>query len=186
MRPAATPETAAPPALPAERVVARLRRHARMLIIPAVLLIVVAGAMTYAVAVLPEPWQQLTVVGVAALLVLLGSLLPFLGWLTRRTTITTRRVIVRSGIFVHVRQELLHARAYDVSVRRSWAQSAFGSGDVRIDTGHERPVVLRDVPKPRLVEAALRQLVDEAHSGAERRRADDFPVDGDTVVWGGR
>jgi uncharacterized membrane protein YdbT with pleckstrin-like domain len=186
MRPAATPETAAPLAMPAERVVARLRRHARMLIIPAVLLILVAGATTYAFAVAPEFWQQLAVLGVAGVLILFGSFLPFLGWLTRRTTITTRRVILRSGIFVRVRQELLHSRAYDVAVRRSWAQSAFGSGDVRIDTGHERAVVLRDVPKPQLVEAALRQLVDEAHSGAERRRADDFLADGDTVAWGRR
>lgn len=186
MRPAATPETAAPLALPAERVVARLRRHARMLILPAALLIVVAGAMTYMLAVAPEFWQQLTVVGVAGVLVLLGSFLPFLSWLTRRTTITTRRVIVRSGVFVRVRQELLHSRAYDLTVRRSWAQSAFGSGDVRIDTGHDRPVVLRDVPKPQLVEAALRQLVDEAHSGAERGRGGHFLADGDTVAWGHR
>ncbi|MDQ0895386.1 PH domain-containing protein [Agromyces ramosus] len=186
MRPAATPDTAAPLAMPAERVVARLRRHARILIIPAALLIVVAGAMTYALAVVPEFWQQLVVVGVAGVLVLFGSFLPFLSWLTRRTTITSRRVIVRSGVFVRVRQELLHSRAYDVTVRRSWAQSAFGSGDVRIDTGHDRPVVLRDLPKPQLVEAALRQLVDEAHSGPERRRVDHPTVDGDTVVWGRR
>ena len=186
MRPAVTPETAAPPAMPAERVVARLRRHARMLIIPAVLLVLVAGATTYAFAVVTESWQQITVVGVAGVLVLLGSFLPFLSWLTRRTTITTRRVIVRSGVFVRVRQELLHSRAYDITVRRSWAQSAFGSGDVRIDTGHERPVVVRDVPQPQLVEAALRQLVDEAHSGAERRRNDQFLADGDTVAWGRR
>jgi uncharacterized membrane protein YdbT with pleckstrin-like domain len=119
--------------------------------------------------------------------VLLGSFLPFLAWLTRRTTITTRRIILRSGVFVRLRQELLHSRGYDVTLRRSWAQSAFGSGDVRIDTGHEHPVVLRDVPNPQLLQVALHELMAQADTGiADRRRAEQSPSDGDTVVWGGR
>jgi uncharacterized membrane protein YdbT with pleckstrin-like domain len=187
MRPAVTPETAAPTPMPAERVVARLRRHARILILPAVLLILVAGVGTYAIAVAPESWQDLAIGGVAAVVVLFGCFLPFLGWLTRRTTITTRRVILRSGIFMRVRQELLHGRGYDVTVRRTWGQGAFGSGDVRIDTGGERPVVLKDVPKPELVQGALHELVDETRNlTAERRRGGQPMIDGDTVVWGGR
>ena len=182
-----TSPTAAPTALPAERVVARVRRHARILILPAVLLIAVAGVATYAIAVAAEPWQDLAIAGVAILVVLFGSFLPFLSWLTRRTTITTRRVILRSGVFMRVRQELLHGRGYDVTVRRSWAQGAFGSGDVRMDTGGERPVVLKDVPKPELVQGALHELVEETRTiTADRRRAGQPFTDGDTVVWGGR
>ena len=182
-----TSQTAAPTAMPAERVVARVRRHARILILPAALLIVVAGVATYAIAVAAEPWQDLAIAGVATLVVLVGSFLPFLSWLTRRTTITTRRVILRSGIFVRVRQELLHGRGYDVTVRRSWAQGAFGSGDVRIDTGGERPVVLKDVPKPELVQGALHELVEETRTiTTDRRRPGQPFADGDTVVWGGR
>ncbi|WP_022893651.1 PH domain-containing protein [Agromyces subbeticus] len=187
MRPAATPDTVVPPAQPPERVVARVRRNARVLTLPVVLLVAVAGATAYGLGVATELWLQLAIVGGAVLLVLLGCFLPFLGWLTRRTTITTRRVIVRSGIFVRVRQELLHSRGYDVTVRRTWAQSAFGSGDVRINTGHEQPFVLKDVPKPELVQGALQELMGEEHSRvAERRRAEQSTIDGDTVAWGGR
>jgi uncharacterized membrane protein YdbT with pleckstrin-like domain len=158
-----------------------------MLIVPAVLLIATAGGAAYGLAALPEAWQQLVVLGVALVIVLLGSFLPFLAWLTRRTTITTRRIILRSGVFVRLRQELLHSRGYDVTLRRSWAQSAFGSGDVRIDTGHEHPVVLRDVPNPQLLQVALDELMAQADTGiADRRRAEQSPSDGDTVVWGGR
>ena len=186
MSPAAS-QAAAPPAAPVERVVARVRRHARMLILPAALLVAVAGGTAYAIAVLPELWQRLVVVGLALLVAVLGSLLPFIVWLTRRTTITTRRIILRSGVFSRVRRELLHSRGYDVVVRRSWMQSAFGSGDVRINTGHDHPVVLRDVPKPQLVQAALEELMEATHSHvAERRRADQSLLDGDTVAWGGR
>jgi uncharacterized membrane protein YdbT with pleckstrin-like domain len=180
-------QAAGQPAAPVERVVARVRRHARRLTVPAVLLVGVAGGTAYALAVLPELWQQLAVAGVATLVVLVGVLLPFLAWLTRRTTITTRRTIIRSGVFVRVRQELLHSRGYDVTVRRTWAQSAFGSGDVRINTGHERPFVLRDVPKPELVQAALQELMVESHTQiADHRRAEQSMADGDTIAWGGR
>ena len=181
-----TPGSAAQPAQPAERVVARVRRHARVLILPAVLLIVVAGATTYAVGVLAEMWQQLAAVGAAVFLVLLGCLLPFLAWLTRRSTITTRRLILRSGIFVRVREEVLHNRGNDVSVRQTWGQSLFGSGDVRIDIGRERPVVLKDVPKPDLVQAALHELIEDAHAAYTERRASQQAIDGDTVAWGRR
>ena len=158
-----------------------------MLILPAVLLMAVAGGTAYATAVLPELWQRLAVVGLALLVVVPGCLLPFIVWLTRRTTITTRRIILRSGVIVSTRQELLHSRGYDVTVRRTWGQSAFGSGDVRINTGHDHPVVLRDVPKPQLVQAALEELMEATHSRvAERRRAEQSLLDGDTVAWGGR
>jgi len=158
-----------------------------MLIFPTLLLIATAGGAAYALAVLPETWQRLGVMGAALVIVVFGSFLPFLAWLTRRTTITTRRIILRSGVFVRIRQELLHSRGYDVTVRSSWAQSAFGSGDVRINTGHDHPVVLRDVPRPQLVQAALEELMDDAHTQiADRRRAEQSAVDGDTVVWGGR
>ena len=96
MRPAASRAAGAQPAAPAERVVARLRRHARMLILPALLLVATTGAATYFALVLPEAWQRIAVGGVALLVVVLGSLAPFLAWLTRRTTITTRRIILRN------------------------------------------------------------------------------------------
>jgi uncharacterized membrane protein YdbT with pleckstrin-like domain len=186
MSPAAS-KAAAQPAAPAERVVARLRRHARVLILPTLLLLATAGVATYALFALPELWQRLAVAAVSAVVVLLGCLLPFLAWLTRRTTITTRRIILRSGVFARVRRELLHSRGYDVVVRRTWIQSAFGSGDVRINTGHEHPFVIRDVPSPFQVQAALHELMEEAHTlVADRRRAEQSMTDGDTVAWGGR
>ncbi|WP_448003809.1 PH domain-containing protein [Agromyces bauzanensis] len=186
MSPAAS-QDAARPAASVERVVARLRRHARVLVLPAVLLIAVAGGTAYTLVVVAEWWQRLAVVGVALLVVTAGCLMPFLAWLTRRTTITTRRIILRHGVFVRVRQELLHSRGYDVMVRRTWAQRAFGSGDVRIDTGHEHTVVLRDVPDPNVVQAALHELMEHEHGRiADHRLAEQSGVDGDTVVWGGR
>jgi uncharacterized membrane protein YdbT with pleckstrin-like domain len=112
--------------------------------------------------------------------------LPYLAWLTSRTTITTRRVIVRRGLFVRVRRELWHRRGYDVQVSRSWIQGVIGSGDVRLETGHEVPVVVPDVPAPLAVQAALHELMAESHSLGGPAVGTPAPNDGDTISWGGR
>ncbi|MFE6963833.1 PH domain-containing protein [Agromyces sp. NPDC057679] len=177
---------AAPTAPPAERVVARLRRHARVLILPVIVLVAVAAGTGYALGFVGELWQLLALLGGALLVVVLACLLPYLAWLTGRTTITTRRIIMRRGVFVRVRNEVVHARVREVSVRKTPGQSLFGSGDVRIDVGQERPVVLRDLPKPQLVQAALHELMETAHGPATRGPAAATLLDGDTVAWGGR
>lgn len=161
----------------AEQVVARLRRHARVLVLPALLLIAVAGATGYALAVIAEWWLQLLVAGIALVVVVAGCLMPFLAWLTQRATITTRRIIVRHGVFQRVRQELLHSRGYDTVVRRSWAQRAFGSGDLQVHGGSEQPIVLRDVPDPNLVQTALHRLMER-----EQRRTAEQALTGAPTV----
>ncbi|WP_240665968.1 PH domain-containing protein [Agromyces sp. LHK192] len=158
-----------------------------MLVLPALVFIVVAGVTGYAAFWFPDVWQRVAVGAAALLIVLVACVLPLLSWLTRRTTITTRRIIERSGIFVRVRRELLLTRGYDLTVRQTPMQRAFGSGDVRINTGHERPFVLRDVPKPVLVQAALGELMGSSQSVvAEHRRAAQSIGDGDTIAWGSR
>lgn len=180
---------AAPTTQPAtpERVVARFRRHARVLILPVLLLIAVAGVAVYALLVLTEVWQLVAVGAGAVLVVVLGTLLPFLAWLTRRWTLTTRRIIQRSGLFARSRQELQLHRAHEVTVRRTPGQRMFGAGDVRITTAHERPLVLHDVPAPLAVQAALDELIDRSHRDAVAERRNDPPdPDLETVIWGTR
>ena len=173
---------------PPETVVARLRPHSRALFFPTVALLADIGAVAYFAGSLPEEWMNLLVLAAGALLALVLFAVPVLRWLSQNDTITTRRVVIRSGILVRSRQELLHSRGYDVTVRRTWVQSAFGSGDVRVNTGLEHPFVIRDVPKPFEVQAALDELMEEAHSlVADRRRAEQSTaLDGDTIAWGGR
>ena len=118
---------------------------------------------------------------------LLLFLLPLAFWLSKRYTITTRRIILRHGFFVRVRQELLHSRGYDISVRRSWLQSAFRSGDVRINSGLEQPVVLQDVPKADLVQSALHDLMEHSQNiVSTRRQQDESAVPDQTAIWGSR
>lgn len=178
--------TAAQPAQPPERVIARLRSNARRLFWPSLVLIVVAGAVGYFAGQVEQVWEVVLLWSAAAALVLLLFLLPLAAWLSRRYTITTRRLIIRHGFFVRVRQELLHSRGYDVQVRRTWLQSAFRSGDVLINSGLEHPVVLKDVPKADQVQRALSELMDHSQTVVAIRRQQSESVSDETTVWGAR
>jgi uncharacterized membrane protein YdbT with pleckstrin-like domain len=170
-----------------ESVIARLRPHGRALFWPAVALVLIVGATAYFFGRFQQDWENLALLGVAALLTLLLWVIPLLLWLGRNYTITTRRVILRSGFLVRVRQELLHSRGYDVTVRKNGMQSVFGSGDVQINTGLEHPVVLRDVPAADLVQAALHDLMEANQSmvAAHRQQDASRPSD-ETNFWGTR
>ncbi|MEO6200814.1 MAG: PH domain-containing protein [Cryobacterium sp.] len=182
------PRSTTPPAVaapPAERVVARLRPHARRLFWPTLLLIAVCGATGYFYGSLAEAWQNIAlIVGAAAAIVLLW-LLPLVSWLNRRYTITTRRIIFRHGLFVRTRQELLHSRGYDVTVRQSWLQSAFRSGDVLVNSGLEHPLVLKDVPGAILVQQVLHDLMDESQTVMGSRRQEQT-AHADQPPWAAR
>lgn len=174
------------PGQPPERVVARLRRNARVLFWPSLALIAASGAVGYFAGRLDEVWEIVLLWSAAAAVLLLLFLLPLAAWLSRRYTITTRRIIIRHGFFVRVRQELLHSRGYDVSVTRNWLQSAFRSGDVRINAGLDHPVVLKDVPKADQVQRALGELMEHAQTVVGLRRQQSESVSDETTVWGAR
>lgn len=145
-----------------ETVVARLRPHARALFWPTVLLLVVAGALGFLSGAFHEQWQNTVLLCVAGAALLLGWLGPLLRWASRNYTVTTRRVIVSSGLLSRSRQEVLLSRVSDVTVERRGLQSVFRSGDVVINGQLEHPVVLVDVPAARLVQAAIHDLVEGA------------------------
>ena len=170
-----------------EHVVARLRPHGRVLFWPSLLLIAVVGGMSYLAGRLEEYWQNMAVLIGGALLILLLWVLPLLAWLGKRYIITTRRIILRQGFFVRLRQELLHSRGYDITVRKNSMQSLFGSGDVLINTGLDAPVVLRDVPSADLVQSVLHDLMERSLNPiAARRQAEASAAADQTTVWGTR
>jgi uncharacterized membrane protein YdbT with pleckstrin-like domain len=168
-------------------VVARLRPHGRALFWPTVVLLADAAATAYFYGSFSDAWENLALLAGAALVALLLFFVPLLRWLGQGYTITTRRLILRSGFAVRVRQELLHSRGYDVTVRKNGLQSLFGSGNVQINTGLEHPVILRDVPTADLVQAALHDLM-EANQNvvASHRQQGASRAPDETTAWGTR
>jgi membrane protein YdbS with pleckstrin-like domain len=168
----------------AEHLVAGLRSHGRALFWPSVVLVAATAGIFYFYGHFAEAWQNVAVLVAGVLAIVLLWLLPLLSWLGRRYTITTRRIVLRHGFFVRVRQELLHSRGYDITVRKNALQSMFGSGDVRINTGLDHPVVLKDVPSADLVQSALHDLMERSINpiAARRQAAASSPPD-ETIIW---
>lgn len=170
-----------------ERIVANLRPHGRAMFWPSLVLIGGVGAVAYFSGRFDEEWQNLAVLAGGAAAIVLLWMLPLLFWLAKRYTITTRRIVLRRGLFVRTRQELLHSRGYDVSVRKTALQSLFRSGDVSINTGLENPVVMRDTPSADLVQGALHDLMEQSLNPiAARRQAEQSGATDETTAWGAR
>ena len=169
-----------------EVVVARLRPHVRALTLPTVALLAIVGAAAYFTGRFPELWINLAILGGAIALAIALWLVPVLAWLGQNYTITTRRIVLRSGFLVRIRQELLHSRGYDVTVRKGALQTLFRSGDVEINSGLDRPVVLRDVPDADLVQEALHDLMEHSANSVATRRQQAQSAPDETTMWGRR
>ena len=155
----------------AEHVVARMHSSARRLVLPALIAVAVTGAAGYLAGRMPAAWENFALPFAALAVVLIFSVLPFLVWLGRVYTITTRKLVVRSGFLVHTRQELLLTRGYDVTLRRGPVQAMFRSGDIFVDSGADQPVILKDVPGAAQVQAALADLMElSTHATGTKRQ----------------
>ena len=169
-----------------EAVVARLRPHARAMFWPSVALVAIAAVTAYFAGSFDSGVVNILIVVAACFLTFFAWVVPLLAWLGRNYTITTRRIVLRSGFLVRVRQELLHSRGYDVTVRKTALQSIFGSGDVEVNSGLERPVVLRDIPDADLVQAALHDLMERSLNPVAARRQQEQSGPDETTMWGRR
>lgn len=150
-----------------EVIVLRIRPHGRRLLLPVLAVAAIAAAAGFWVGALPAEWMNvLAGVGAIVLAVLLG-LLPFLSWLTRRTVITSRRVIVRGGLFVRHRSEVQLSRVREVRTRRGMLQRLWGASDIDLMFGAE-VVTLHDVPGAEVVAGALHDLMERNYAHATR------------------
>jgi membrane protein YdbS with pleckstrin-like domain len=152
-------------------VVVRLRRSGRHLVWPSFVFVAVSGGTGYFWGRLPVAWLNTALPIVALVLVTVFSALPLLLWLNRITIITTRRLIVKHGFVVRERTEFLLGQGSEASLRRGPLQLLTGSGDVIVHAGAEGTMILRDVPRARLVQKAVADLIDEASGVQAARRA---------------
>ena len=139
--------------------IARIHPHLRLLIWPSFLAVAIATASGLGYGLLEETWMRIALLVLCVALIVVLWLAPVLFWLGNRLIVTTRRVIVEQGMIARSRSEIALVRIHSVTVRSTPIQAVFGSGDVHLGTGAERDLVMRNVPKVSLVQAALTELV---------------------------
>lgn len=149
------PRTPAPGAAAPERRIVRLRGHARRLFWSALVLIAVVGAASYFYDNLPAPFENWMLLTAAGVVLVLLVVLPYFAWLSRSWTITTRRVIERSGFFGSRSREVSHVRGYAIEMRRGILQRLWGAGTLTLSNGVEPPMRLKNVPHAVLVHETL-------------------------------
>lgn len=158
-----------PPGAPTEELlIARFRGHARRLFWSALVLVGVCGATTYFYDNLPAGFENWILLSAAAALVLLLVIVPFVIWLSRSTTVTTRRVIAHRGIGARQRREMSHARGYTIGVRRGPLQRLWGAGTITLSNGVDAPLRLPNVPNVTLVHETLADQIEVGQILAHR------------------
>ena len=139
------------------------RTHAKALILPALALIVIGGAVGAFSAMIPDsarPTGELAIVLLGLVLVVWWVLLPFLRWRTTTYTVTNHRLVTRSGILTKVGHDLPLGRINEVSYERSLSDRMFGCGTINVQTAAEDgAIAMTDVPDVEDVHREISELL---------------------------
>jgi membrane protein YdbS with pleckstrin-like domain len=157
---------------PGEHVIASTRTHWKALVVPVLVLIVTCAAAGFLIAVLPDGSSHsillIVVLVVAAAIVVWFTLRPFLVWLTASYTVTNRRLINRSGVFVRKGRDIPLYRINDVSYERGVLDRMLGCGTLVIsDASEQGRSVLPDVPQVEKLQLLITDLLFGSHDGAD-------------------
>ena len=143
-----------------ESLVWTLRQHVIVLFWPLVVLLVMVPATVVLASLTPDgsfqPWVRLAVVLVGALAVLAWVVWPFLRWWSEIYVITTRRLLLREGVFNRSGHDMPLVRLNDVSFEHSFWQRLVGCGTITVESAGERgQIELENVPKVETVQHTL-------------------------------
>ena len=152
---------------PDETLVLALRQHVIVLFRPLVVLLVTVPGATVLAGYVPDgsfqPWVRLAIAVVALLAVLAWVVWPFLQWWTQTYVVTSRRLLLRSGVFNRSGHDMPLVRLNDVSFSHSFWQRLLGCGTLEVESAGERgQLVLSNVPQVETVQHTLHRLAEDA------------------------
>jgi len=148
-----------------EEVVLDLHPHWKRLLVPGLLLPIVVGIASYLIFLVPTGSVRAPlrwgIVAVAVLVLLRWSLWPYVTWLTTRYVLTTRRVVIRRGVFGRSGRDIPLTRVNDVSFHHSLVERMLRCGTLTIESaGEHGQVVLPEVPDVELVQREVYRCVE--------------------------
>jgi uncharacterized membrane protein YdbT with pleckstrin-like domain len=155
-----------------EDIVMSMRTHAKALILPAVALIVLAAIGGFLTAILgdssAEQWVVIVIWVAVALGMIVWSLAPFIRWMTTEYTVTSKRVLLTSGVFTRTGRAIPLYRINDVTFEKGLLDRILGCGTLVVsDASEQTGMRLNDVPRIEWVHRQLTDLVFGTNDGAD-------------------
>jgi membrane protein YdbS with pleckstrin-like domain len=142
---------------------------------------IIRGEAGRAVPALSGRWTPWLVTGcvLAAASVWLGYCLPrLLRWHGTRYTLTSRRLVARSGRWRRQDQQVNLASIRNLTVHESVLQRLFRSGNISLETGYEGVVTFPDVPEVATFRDFILDAIGDLPDGydAQPDRTADYPA----------
>jgi len=154
-----------------ESIVFSTRTHVKALLMPALVLILVAGAAGYGLGQVDNKVVRYVIAAVALVVIVVYTVWPFLNWLTTTYTVTNRRLTTHSGVISRTGHDIPLARISDVSYEKGLLDRILGCGTLIVsDASEQGRVQLLDVPQ---VEKRQLQLSDLLYHGARNDAPND-------------
>ncbi len=151
-----------------ETVVLELREHAKALLWPFVLLLLLAAVCVATVVLSPSDPLTWGVLGLSALGAVAWVLVPWLRWRTTSYSVTTHRIAQRSGILTRVGRDIPLYRINDVALEKDVVDRLFGCGTLVVsDATEKQGMELHDVPRVDEVHVRLQELLYSADDGSD-------------------
>jgi uncharacterized membrane protein YdbT with pleckstrin-like domain len=159
-----------------EEVVAHLHPHWLTVFWPIVRLLLIVGAVSFGMAMIPAGRQQgiarMALLAIALVLLVTLVLVPVLRWRTTHYVVTTHRLLFREGILSRRGRDLGLSRITDVSYTQTLWERIISSGTLRVETaGDGGATVLRRIPDSDGVQQLLNAMIEEDADRREQERA---------------
>ena len=150
-----------------EQVIATTRTHVKVLFIPFVILLALSGIGGFLINQVGDSGSGIPrwiVVAVMLVLILLGSVIPFIKWLTWTYTLTNKRIVEQKGILTRTGRVIPLSRINDVAFEKNLNDRILGCGTLIIhDASEQAGLELNDIPHIEAFHRTVSNLVLEKH-----------------------
>jgi membrane protein YdbS with pleckstrin-like domain len=154
-----------------EQTVTSTRTHVKALFVPILILLAVTGSAAFLGSSLWDRANHIPswiLIALAVVLVILGSVIPFLRWYTWTYTLTNKRIVEQRGILTRTGRVIPLSRINDVSFEKNLNDRILGCGTLVIrDASEQAGLELRDIPHIEDLHRTVTTLVDRARASDE-------------------
>lgn len=152
-----------------EVVVRHMHTHIKVLLWRIILEIVLLALGIVCSVLVPGSWNPWGLIGIWVV-VLVASVpllvVPWVRWVTTSYTVTSKRVITRSGVFNKTGHDLPLTRISDVQHDQDLTDRVFRCGTLWLQTSSDDPLELTDVPEVEMVQSEIANLLFNDVQGA--------------------